>query len=114
MAIMPDPIDHRIAADQLMRQGYRISGEPAPTEHLLAAIHDLLDERLPTKGDPCWCDVEPTEHDDEPDTLTLPRDVVDEAAERLRYAAEQSRSADMYGTAKAHDALADALDGGQS
>lgn len=79
--------DHRKIADRLLFP----SGSPTPNEHLLAAIHDgqaeqtewlrdmanslltlrhdnehlmrTLDERLPSKGDPCPCgcrrDVEP-------------------------------------------------------
>lgn len=38
---MTDQTDHRAVADHIMRQG------ATATERLLAAIHDLLDERLP-------------------------------------------------------------------
>lgn len=50
--------DHRAMADAC----WSPAGFDA-VEHLLAAIHDLLADRLPTNGDPCPCgcrrDVEP-------------------------------------------------------
>lgn len=69
--------DHRAEADRQMAERTTY-GVPSAEANLLAAIHDLLDARLPTKGEPCPCgcrrDVEPLnpgeawveDHDAEP------------------------------------------------
>lgn len=126
MATLPDPIDHRAEAERAL------GGKAwTPGEHLLAAIHDLLDERMPKPERTVTIDVTPDDEpcgygcnsvfadcaihgpaaDPEPEsvTVTLPRAVVESAP--WREVATRLRDDHWVHTADLLDALADALDG---